>query len=530
MATLDRPHVEYKTPVDLVRQIQRGALRIPAFQRDFKWQPSDVVKLFDSLNRGFPVGNLLLWRRPAPAQLLTIGPVEIDAPETESALWVVDGQQRITSIVGALIAAQDAADPRFRIYLNLDDGSFHSMAARQNPPLPWLPVSQLLDTTTLLRWMRVNADLLSEGQIAKADQAAKAIREYQVPAYVVSSDDEEVLVEIFNRMNDTGKRLSRADSFQALHSGLAGTTPTGLSGIGQVPARLGFGVLDDRLVLRCLLAVHGGNIFRDDFHGMFATEDDRVAAFDTVARLLRPAVRLLQEEIGVPHVRVLPYTHVLPILVRFLHLHGEPDARVVVLLRRWAWRGAVAGAKARGISVADIRAQVRAVEGPTAMKAAGHLLKLVPNDAKLDADLRDTHLNHAMARINVLGLLSAGPRDLGSGQPVDIAALLASGSPLQAIVPDRQNVVSTTIANRLVGPAMRSRVLLRALSEASPEVAESHFLNVNMQMLLRGSRDDDFLQARAAAVSAAIQDHVDTMAEWGARDGLSISAVIRPVA
>jgi hypothetical protein len=42
--------------------------------------------------------------------------------------------------------------------------------------------------------------------------------------------------------------------------------------------------------------------------------------------------------------------------------------------------------------------------------------------------------------------------------------------------------------------------------------------------------DDDFLRARAAAVSAAIQDHVDTMAEWGARDGLSISAVIRPVA
>jgi uncharacterized protein with ParB-like and HNH nuclease domain len=62
MATLDRPHVEYKTPVDLVRQIQRGALRIPAFQRDFKWQPSDVVKLFDSLNRGFPVGNLLPGR------------------------------------------------------------------------------------------------------------------------------------------------------------------------------------------------------------------------------------------------------------------------------------------------------------------------------------------------------------------------------------------------------------------------------------------------------------------------------------
>jgi len=161
--------VEYKTPVDLVRDVRRGGIRVPPFQRGFRWESSDVAKLFDSLYRGYPIGNLLLWRRAAPAQDLTVGPVQVSAPETESALWVVDGQQRITSIVGALIAAQETADSRFRIYLNLDDGVFRSVGVRQEPPPSWLPVSLLLDTVTLIRWMRVNADKLTESQIALAE-------------------------------------------------------------------------------------------------------------------------------------------------------------------------------------------------------------------------------------------------------------------------------------------------------------------------------------------------------------------------
>lgn len=84
MATLDRPAVEYRTPTDLVRDVQRGIVRVPPFQRGFRWEPQDVAKLFDSLYRGYPIGNLLFWRHPAPAQSMTIGPVELQAPETEA--------------------------------------------------------------------------------------------------------------------------------------------------------------------------------------------------------------------------------------------------------------------------------------------------------------------------------------------------------------------------------------------------------------------------------------------------------------
>ena len=134
MAVLDRPRVEYRTPVDLVRDIRRGLLRIPPFQRGFKWQSGDVISLFDSIVRGYPIGNLLLWQRSAPAQHLHVGPVEVDAPEVDVAYWVVDGQQRITSLVGALAAPEDTADSRFRVHLDLENGTFHTLGVRQAAP------------------------------------------------------------------------------------------------------------------------------------------------------------------------------------------------------------------------------------------------------------------------------------------------------------------------------------------------------------------------------------------------------------
>jgi hypothetical protein len=529
MANMERPAVEYRTPADLVRDVERGVLRVPPFQRGFRWESADVAKLFDSLYRGYPIGNLLLWRHSAPAQRLTIGPVEINAPETEFALWVVDGQQRIISIVGALIAAGQTTDSRFRIYLDLDEERFRSAGARQEPPASWVPVSSLYETVALLRWMRTKADTLSESHMTLADQAAKAIREYQIPTYVVSSNDEGALVEIFTRMNDTGKPLTRSESFSALHSGIAGNQPTDLKSVGRVPAELGFGQIDDRLVLRCLLAFRGGDIFREDFHDEFSSDADRVATFNEVAGLLRETTRFLQGEAGIPHVKLLPYSHVIPILVRFMRIQGLPNDRVASLLRRWVWRSAIAGTRARGISVVDIRRQVHAVENGTAIEAALSLLSLTSATPGFEIDLQKVHLNHAMSKINILGLLSANPQDPRNGQPVDIHALLSEGTPLRVLL-DRAGPRGNSLANRIICPPATPRALRDALATATHAVAKSHLIDELSQHLLATGDDEAFLLGRSVTITATIRSHIDQMAEWGARDGRSIADILRSVA
>lgn len=530
MTTLDRPRIEYRTPVDLVADVRAGRVRIPPFQRGFKWESRDIIKLFDSIIRGYPVGNLLLWQRSAPAQVLQVGPLTVEADAVDVAYWVVDGQQRITSLVGALAAPDETADSRFRVYVNLDDSTFHTLGIRQTAPVTWVPVSRLLDTASLLRWMRENADLLSEEHLGTADQIAAAIREFQIPTYVVASAEEAPLLEIFTRMNTTGKPLTKTEVFSALHSGVAGDKPLDLHALGRIPAEMGFGSLDDGLVLRCILAFRGGDVFRADFADEFESEADRAETFAAVATVLRDVVDFLRRDAGIPHVRLLPYSQFVYIPVRFCRLHGRPTGRAATLLRRWIWRAAIAGTRARAVGVGDVRDQIGAVEAADPTAAAQALLRLVPSFPDTPVELDRVHLNHAMTKINVLGLLSAEPRDLVTGESLDLASLLQSGSPLRTVANDDSLRLASTLANRVVTHLGSGRTLQRALAGAEPEVATTHLVDELGQSMLYTGDLAAFLTHRAVAVEETVKHHIDRMAEWGARDRRSVAEAMRTVA
>ncbi|UQB80118.1 DUF262 domain-containing protein [Pseudomonas shirazica] len=44
---------------DLVTDAHDGKLKLPAFQRGWRWRTDKVIKLFDSLRQGYPIGALL---------------------------------------------------------------------------------------------------------------------------------------------------------------------------------------------------------------------------------------------------------------------------------------------------------------------------------------------------------------------------------------------------------------------------------------------------------------------------------------
>lgn len=42
-----------------LKLIQKNELILPAIQREYVWKPSQVIKIFDSVLRGYPVGSFL---------------------------------------------------------------------------------------------------------------------------------------------------------------------------------------------------------------------------------------------------------------------------------------------------------------------------------------------------------------------------------------------------------------------------------------------------------------------------------------
>ncbi len=537
MPSVTQVRIENITPVRLVRLVLDGRIRLPSFQRDYRWNPRDVENLFDSVRKRYPIGNLLLWERPAVAERITIGPLVLDVPAVQQARWVVDGQQRITSLVGALAAPEGSSDPRFAVYVHLPSLEFR--ATSRPPGGSWLPLRSAGSTQDLLGWQRENAEFLGPAEFAAADEVAAALQEYPIPSYIVEADDERELRVVFDRMNNYGRPLRKEEVFDALHGVQDSGEPGDLATVGRAVAAAGFGRLTDADVLRSLLALREPNIFRD-VHDEFTDDEDRYAAFELTERILLDVVAMLRDDLLVPHVRAMPYPSVIPLLGALVHRFGRPTGRAAVLVRRWFWRGAALGANPAG-SPPQVRRTLRSIAGAESVQdAARALLSELPEPPRRwKPDLTKVQLNRALTRVNLLGMIALGPRELIAADtelplpnPAIAPGELLDGTrhPLVAVVPDRLLTKGggPTMANRILHPPVTGSVV-DALLAADEDTRAGHAVDDACMALLVADRMDEAIAHRAEVLAAIITRIVDERAEWGARDRPTAAELLGPL-
>jgi hypothetical protein len=516
---------------DLVDEVRHGRVRIPKFQRNYRWDVDDVLNLFDSIYWGYPIGSLLLWSSDAPHEVLNLGSLRVDAEATTDALWVVDGQQRITSLAGVLLSVGEVEDPRFSLYFDLENKKF----VRGKRPLPghWLPMNRVADTSALLRWLgELQRSGGADELVMTAERLSKRVREYMVPAYIVETDDEAALRTIFDRLNTFGKSLKSADVFHALHGGRRGQAPEDLRTLAAQVAELGFGSFNDNSLLRAVLALRGPDVYRD-FRDEFGDDEDPTDTFRQAAAAIEQMIGFLRGEAEIVHLRVLPYRYVIPILARFFHLHPEPSSRSLSLLRRWVWRDALASAR-KSTSVSSMREAVRAV-GPNEHESVQRLVSLASSIAPTEPDNLSARLNEARARANVARMGSWGPRSLADGQRLDLADHFDTAqTPLPIITTEGEWKAS--LANRMIHPpttsSLQSLLLDSHLRHSDPvsfgEVLETHAVPLVSLSALESGDVGRFLEMRHDYLRKRLADTANRLAEWGSTDRPPLNALIVP--
>src|SRR2546428_72063 len=93
--------------VGLIEQARDGKVCLPEFQRDFVWRRDEVADLLRSILRRYYIGSLLLLRCDPQAPPFAPAPFRGAQPilrELNPELLVLDGQQRLTSLLYALTA------------------------------------------------------------------------------------------------------------------------------------------------------------------------------------------------------------------------------------------------------------------------------------------------------------------------------------------------------------------------------------------------------------------------------------------
>jgi len=83
----------------LMEELKKGHFVIPDFQREFEWQPWDVLDLIKSIFMDYYIGTLLLWKGSKENyKMLSCEPIYAFTGNVSPQHIVLDGQQRLTAI------------------------------------------------------------------------------------------------------------------------------------------------------------------------------------------------------------------------------------------------------------------------------------------------------------------------------------------------------------------------------------------------------------------------------------------------
>ncbi len=199
---------------NLLFQIDNGVLALPKFQRPYVWKQSDVRDLMQSLYKGYPIGNLLVWDTPA-------NPDEVKGNQRLASgvnKLLLDGQQRVTSLYGIIRGKKpdfSDADPKafLNLHFNVEDEKFEFHSAKMNNEPLWVSVTKLLQAKNGVFDFTPQFEI--ERQHEYGARLGRITMLMQKPFYieVVSSETKSLddVVEIFNKVNSGGRKLSKGD-------------------------------------------------------------------------------------------------------------------------------------------------------------------------------------------------------------------------------------------------------------------------------------------------------------------------------
>src|SRR6218665_244440 len=136
---------------ELAMLVKSGDIKLPKFQRSFVWRRNDMLKLLDSIYKGYPIGSLLLWNSSQRLKSeRNIAGLKVDEDSTiYPTSYLLDGQQRLTTICGALFWDGDISGSIWNIHFDLETEEF--IHPKDTESISTYPLNQLLETHKFIR-------------------------------------------------------------------------------------------------------------------------------------------------------------------------------------------------------------------------------------------------------------------------------------------------------------------------------------------------------------------------------------------
>lgn len=346
----------------LFTEIDTGRIKIPQFQRDFVWDKEQTARLIDSLIKGFPIGNFIFWKtKDKLREVRNIGNVSLpDTPAGEFVYYVLDGQQRITSLYairkGVVFDREGTTLDYKDIVIDLEEDRDSNEPIVSSQPVDGkkvIPVYEILNGS-IVSLARDYPDYLD-----KIDTYQKRLEGYDFPVVEIAEYPIDIACEIFTRINTGGTELTLfeimvAKTYDAERNfDLAREYEILIDNNGAPEKDLqdaGFETVPASTVLQCL-AINMGDGHTRGKDILRISRDDFISAWPEIKKGIFAAVDYIRSYLNIPVSRLLPYhTLLVPLTYFFVqNKYQPPTPRQHKLLSQYFWWTSVTNRYSAGV-------------------------------------------------------------------------------------------------------------------------------------------------------------------------------------
>lgn len=207
-------------------KLSKDKILIPTFQREFVWEPENILKLWDSIFRFYPIGSILYW--VTDSYLHThrkLGGFEF--PHDEDTVqkfkewaYILDGQQRATSLLVSILGGKgkvkDDENFDYTLYFDATDATFffsHELEKRKSKVNPaFLIRLKDVPTWSFSFYKEISAqDGFNKDIEHNLEQLQRIFSDYKLVLIRIQGVDVDEVCEIFERVNQEGKKLDPVD-------------------------------------------------------------------------------------------------------------------------------------------------------------------------------------------------------------------------------------------------------------------------------------------------------------------------------
>jgi len=319
---------------NLIIAVQKGYYRIPQFQREYVWEKSKVISLFDSIYKEYPIGSFFLWRASRKHNDLFRHSIDLGiAPihQDDNVTFILDGQQRITSLYVALQGLIINNTDYSRICFDLKEEKFTHREPDNNR---YVRVCDVWGPTALKLMRKID-----EQYTNVFDRCYETLKTYPISIVEVRDKDLPAVCNIFQRINQGGKRLDRFD----LISAMTFTPDFDLRekfkyDILNKLEKKAFGKISPSVVTQLMALVKKGACTERVEYSL--TSEEIKGMWESVVISILLAADTLRKNVGVQNANYLPYEAILTMLSYFYAKSGQRALSNDQMnwVKEWFWR------------------------------------------------------------------------------------------------------------------------------------------------------------------------------------------------